>query len=202
VNRKRRSTRIGLAKWRNAVDGQGPGGLHMTRYQLAKLVEWAGTLNSRKRLQKVVFLLQAAGCPLDADANLHHYGPYAPELARLSDEMVQVGLLEETSEQNPVGVQYSYALTERTSKELAELEQTPKGKKLAQQLAPYEEKAKDLLKTDLWLLEVASTVVYFRQQGHDWPDSVERTRKFKNLDPSSNPKFLKEVEELARQFIA
>lgn len=46
----------------------------MTRYQLAKLISWAGTLHSRKKMQKVVFMLQAAGCPLDAEFYLHLYG--------------------------------------------------------------------------------------------------------------------------------
>jgi hypothetical protein len=32
----------------------------MNRYQLAKIVEWAGTLDARKRIQKVVYLLKAA----------------------------------------------------------------------------------------------------------------------------------------------
>ena len=64
----------------------------MTRYQLAKLVEWAGTLNSRKRLQKVVFMLQAAGCPLQAEFYLNHYGTYSLEdVTRLTDEMVRLG---------------------------------------------------------------------------------------------------------------
>jgi hypothetical protein len=44
----------------------------MTRYELAKLAAWAETLHSRKRLQKVVFLLHTAGCPLEADFILHH----------------------------------------------------------------------------------------------------------------------------------
>src|SRR5713226_2600892 len=39
------------------------GNARMTRYQLAKLVQWAGTLRTRKRMQKVVYLLQLAGCP-------------------------------------------------------------------------------------------------------------------------------------------
>jgi uncharacterized protein YwgA len=186
----------------NTADWEEPGGLRMTRYQLVKLVEWAGTLNSRKRLQKVVFLLQAAGCPIEVDYTLHHYGPYSQEVARLSDELVQLDLLAETSGPNQVGLQYSYELTDHATKEIAELEKTAKGKALAKQLTPFEKKAKELLKTDLWLLEVASTVVYFRQQGHDWPESVERTCKFKNLDPSGNKKFIKKVEELARQFIA
>jgi hypothetical protein len=33
----------------------------MERYQLAKIIEWAGTFQSRKRMQKLVFMLQAAG---------------------------------------------------------------------------------------------------------------------------------------------
>jgi uncharacterized protein len=172
----------------------------MTRYQLAKLVEWAGTLSSRKRLQKLVFLLQASGCPFNAEYTLHHYGPYSQEVARLSDEMVQVGLLDESSEPNQVGVQYSYVLTESAASEMSQLQKTLQGKKLEKPLAPFEAKARELLKIDLWLLEVASTMVYFRKQGHSWPDSVERTCKFKNL--TANTAVVTRAEVLAHQFVA
>lgn len=172
----------------------------MTRYQLAKLVKWAGTLHSRKRLQKVVFLLQAGGCPFDAEYTLHHYGPYSQEVARLSDEMVQVGLLNEESEQNQVGLQYSYDLPDSVEKEIAELEGTAKGKKMAAHLSPFEAQAKELLnKTDLWLLEVASTMVYFRKKGNTWPDAVERTCNFKKL--TANAGVVKKAEGLAHQFV-
>lgn len=172
----------------------------MTRYQLAKLVEWAGKLNSRKRLQKVVFLLQASGCPFNADYTLHHYGPYSQEAARLSDEMVQAGLLKEESQENQVGLQYSYDLTEHAKERVKLLEATPQGKEMAEQLVPFEKEAKKLLKMDLKELEVASTMVYFRQQGHDWPESVERTCKFKNLTPRLG--LVKKAKELALQIIA
>lgn len=181
------------------MDRRTRGGLSMTRYQLAKLVEWAGILHSRKRLQKVVFLLQAAGCPVDAEYILHRYGPYSQEVARLSDEMVQVGLLKESSEQNSVGVQYSYALTENAAKEIAELDRAPKGKKLASQLTLYENQAKKLLSTDVGLLEIASTMVYFRKQGNSWAESVEKTCEFKKLAKSSGA--VAKGEELARQFV-
>lgn len=173
----------------------------MTRYQLVKLVEWAGTLHTRKRLQKVVFLLQAAGCPYDAEYTLHHYGPYSQEVARLSDEIVQARLLKEESQRNQVGLQYSYYLTDHAKANLAELEATPEGKRMVAPLIPFEQPARALLGTDLWELEVASTLVYFRQQRHDWQDSVERTCKFKNLTPEARKSFLKKVEELAREFI-
>ena len=35
----------------------------MTKYQLAKLIQFVGNLETRKRMQKVVYLLQSAGCP-------------------------------------------------------------------------------------------------------------------------------------------
>jgi hypothetical protein len=172
----------------------------MTRFQLAKLVEWAGELNSRKRLQKVVFLLQASGCPFEAEYILHHYGPYSQEVGRLSDEMVQAGLLEETSEPNQVGVQFSYKLTKSASEEMEKLAKNPQGKKLSKPIEPYADKAKELLQTDLWLLEVAATMAYFRKQGNSWPESVERTRKFKNLKAGTD--VLKKAEGLAHQFVA
>lgn len=176
----------------------------MTRYQLAKLVEWAGTLHTRKRLQKIVYLLQAAGCPLSSDYTLHHYGPYSQEVARLSDEMSQSNLLEEESVSNQVGLQYSYDLTEHAKNRLAELEATPPGQLMAEQMAPFETRAKELLKSDLWLLEVAATMVYFRQQGHDWPESVDQTCKFKSINrlTASGLLFINRAEEFARQFSA
>ena len=65
-------------------------GLRMNRYQLAKIVDWVGTFRSRKRMQKLSFTLQAAGCPLDAEYELHPYGPYSDDVARLTGELGSV----------------------------------------------------------------------------------------------------------------
>src|SRR5215471_8027123 len=105
----------------------------MTRYQLAKLVEWAGTFQSRKRMQKLVYLLQAAGCPLDVDYDLHHYGPYSQDLARLTDQMVRDGLLEERMEVRSYGEQYSYRLPEGSIRQVADYEADPKSSGPARQ---------------------------------------------------------------------
>jgi len=151
----------------------------MTRYQLAKLVGWADTLRSRKRLQKVVYLLQAAGCPLAAEFSLHHYGPYSEELARLTDEMVRQSFLAEQTTDNSVGKQYVYCLTPAVSQQIRELEATAEGTEWAAELAPFEAQAKQLLKEDLKQLEYASTIVFFHRQGFDWPTAVEKAEQFK-----------------------
>jgi uncharacterized protein YwgA len=152
----------------------------MNRYQLAKLVEWAGCLHTRKRLQKLVYMLQSAGCPLDAEFTLHHYGPYAQEVAALSDEMVRNELLVEVVGHNTRGQEYSYQLPESTKRQISDLERSAQGRKWAAQIGPFEPLAKELLKTDLKQLEYASTIAFFRRQGLGWPTAVEKACVFKN----------------------
>jgi uncharacterized protein YwgA len=168
----------------------------MTRYQLVKIVSWADPLQTRKRLQKVVFLLQAAGCPLEADFTLHHYGPYSEEVARLTDESVRVALLEERAVENTMGQQYCYRLTESARQKMAQLEETEQGQNLAAQIAPFEALARSLLQADLKELEVAATIFYFRRQNQEWPDAVEKARLVKNIAAGSP--LLPKAEKLAR----
>lgn len=155
----------------------------MNRYQLAKLVSWAKRLETRKRLQKVVFLLQAAGCPLvEAEFTLLHYGPYSEDLARLTDEMVRQALLDEEVSENPKGKQYSYQIPTVVKKEILEIEKSSKGRKWKAELGEFEEVAKEYLKENLQRLEHASTIVYFQQQGFDWETAVEKAIKFKKTE--------------------
>jgi hypothetical protein len=172
----------------------------MDRYQLAKIVGWAGTLHSRKRMQKVVYLLQQAGCPLEADYILHRYGPYSQDVARLTDEMVGVNLLQEQSESNPLGQQFSYRLGERARARVAEFEATPEGRTFSRRMAGFEAEARRLLGADLKELEVASTIVFFRRQGNDWSVAVERACAFKDLKKGSP--VVERSEALARRIVA
>jgi uncharacterized protein YwgA len=56
----------------------------MNDYWLAKLIASVEEVDSRKRLQKSIYLLQfLKGFPLKLDYFLHFYGPYSWELADL-----------------------------------------------------------------------------------------------------------------------
>src|SRR4051812_35269578 len=113
----------------------------MDNYQLAKLVQWAGTLQTRKKMQKVVFLLQAAGCPFEADFFLHHYGPYSTDVARLTDSLVNNKLLNEEPTENIAGKQYGYSLPSDSKESLQRFEETPAGKKRLAEMTQYEDLA-------------------------------------------------------------
>lgn len=157
----------------------------MDNYQLAKLVQWAGTLHTRKKMQKVVFLLQAAGCPFDADYFLHHYGPYSTDVARLTDSLVNNNLLNEEPTENMAGKQYEYTLPPDSRASLERFEKTPEGTKRLAEMTRYEDLARDLLNREVFELEYGATIAYFRRRGQSWEDAFAAACRFKRLASGS-----------------
>jgi uncharacterized protein YwgA len=147
----------------------------MNRLQLATLLSWAGDsgFKGRKRMQKVVYLLQHAGCPLDCRYTLHFYGPYSRDVAAACDEMVAGGLIVEKGGPADAQKSYIYQLAPRTRELLKEMTDP--------QMADYESLGKDLLRVDLWELELASTILYFQAQTSNWETALEETCRFKKV---------------------
>lgn len=174
----------------------------MDRYQLATLVKWAGTLNTRKRLQKVVYLLQAAGCELDVEYSLHHYGPYSPDVASLTDEMVRAGLLCEEKKLNMAGTWFSYRLSDSAREQLETLEQGVSHSTRLGDLGKQESLARKLLaESNLAKLEFAATIAYFhaRKPAEGWDKARESTAKFKRQEASGE--LMCDAEQLAREAV-
>ena len=172
----------------------------MNQYQLAKLIEWAGTLESRKRIQKVVFMLQAAHCPFMADFFLHRYGPYSQDVAQLTDEMVAAGLLKETESDNGMGGRiYGYQLTERGQSQLKVTSEKSTGQKLSREMEGYRSLAKKLLDANLRDLEVAATIVFFHLSQNDWETAKKKAFQFKEVD--SHSEVAARMEKLAKEVV-
>ena len=96
----------------------------MKDYWLAKLISSVTEVDSRKRLQKSIYLLQQAGCPLQCDYILHYYGPYSFELAALIDQLDGAKIIEETPEATGYGSRYESRITEKGRKILHSIEET------------------------------------------------------------------------------
>ena len=172
----------------------------MNRYQLAKIIDWAGTLRSRKRMQKLIFLLQAAGCPLDADYDFHKYGPYSQDVARLTDELTREGLLEEEVQRHPFGEHYCYSLSQKTKQQMTDYEESTRGSEQARRMDQFAALARSMCETDPKELEVSSIIVFFRQRGHDWAESIAETRRFKGL--TEQDALLGRADDLARRVVS
>jgi uncharacterized protein YwgA len=166
----------------------------MNRHQLATLLSWAGEqgFSGRKRLQKVVFFLQQAGCDLGCHYTLHHFGPYSQDVADACDEMVAAGLVIETGGPQSTTKQYSYTLKPEIRDSVST---TPES-----QIQQFQTLGKELIETDLWQLELGSIILFFRfqaesvsyqtrltcvrRQKSDWNQALEEACNFRKVSPT------------------
>jgi uncharacterized protein YwgA len=161
----------------------------MDKYRLAKLVQWSGSggVVGRKRLQKVVYFLQKAGCPFCADYTLHHYGPYSRDVAEGCDELVAAGFLAEQAEINGVGTQYTYRVSaDAGTSAIAQTE--GRSDIRTESFAAFRPLAEELLKKELWELELGSTILYFHEKLSNWDEAVRRACEFKKVDQERDTK--------------
>ena len=164
----------------------------MKDYWLAKLISSVTEVDSRKRLQKSIYLLQHAGCPLQFSYILHYYGPYSFELAGLIDQLDGAGIINETAVSGGV-VRYKSAITSRGEKVLKNFEKTKDGKQTMAKITPFTPRFKDLNEEDPWVLELAATIAYFYEG--NWAGAQKQTATFKKL--SKNDDNLKKAFALA-----
>ncbi len=164
----------------------------MNRIQLATLLSWAGEtgIQGRKRLQKVAFFLQQAGCSLNCHYTLHYFGPYSREVADTCDEMVAAGLIEEQGGREAGAMQYEYKLKPATRDYLTQAADVS--------MEQFEIIGKQLIKENIWLLELGSTILLFFRQCGDWNEALNQACRFKKKDPNT-PRSA-EALEFAKRF--
>ncbi len=152
----------------------------MNRLQMATLLSWAEAdgIQGRKRLQKVVFMLQCAGCRLGCRYTFQHFGPYSRDVADACDELVAAGLVDEQRvETAGGGVSYAYALKPEARRFLAQ------GPDAAMQR--FRELGSELIRADPWQLELGSTILFFHAQNADWEQALVRACEFNWVPPTA-----------------
>lgn len=171
----------------------------MKDYWLAKLISSVQEVDSRKRLQKSVFLLQLKRCPLKCDYLLHYYGPYSFELAGLMDQLDGADIIEETPEPRCAGViRYRSKITNKGTRVLNSFEKTERGREVQRQIKPFIPRFQKLNDEDLWVLELAATVAYFYDG--NWQDAQAQTATFKRIR-INDTKLLTAIK-LAKEFVS
>jgi len=168
----------------------------MKDYWLAKLISSVTEVDSRKRLQKSIYLLQQrAGCPLQFSYILHYYGPYSFELAGLIDQLKGAEIIDESLEQTGFGsVRYKSKISKKGKRVLANFQKSKLGKEVDGQIQPFISYFQGLNDEDPWVLELAATIAYFYEG--NWAEAQKQTATFKKL--SKNDNNLKQAFELAK----
>ena len=151
-------------------------------YRLLSLFEVVENVRGRKKLQKMVHLLENAGTDFAFKFDYHFYGPYSAELQVEIEGMVRQGLLEEKKEDSA----FVYRMTERGKQLKAQMEtmagyQFPLNETLAQSLSEQSSQFLEMVSTYAYLLDsdyddqaAAEKAVELKPHlGHYMEDAVE-----------------------------
>ena len=154
----------------------------------AKLIHFfqiAREITGRKKLQKMIYILQKSNVPFEEKYEFHFYGPYSEELTLRVEELCNLGFLEETREDKAHYFQYHYRATEA-------------GEAFLRQIALYMPDIRgkvELLKTkSSRFLELVSTLLYFENLPEE-----EQIKKLHQVKPKQN--FTMEEIQEAYHFI-
>lgn len=121
-----------------------------------------GRIVGRTRLQKIAFLLSAAGLEDGFNFGYKHYGPFSDEVAASARAADLLGLLSETEHQATWGGSYSvYSANGSSCSEFSESRR---------------ELASKVASADAIELELAATALFFALEGHHapWEETARR----------------------------
>ena len=169
----------------------------MKDYWLAKLISEVRKVDSRKRLQKSIYLLQfCKDFPLKFDYFLHYYGPYSFELASTIDQLNAADIIKEVPEPVSIGVRYSSSIAPKGEKVLDSFEQTDAGQCALNKIKNFFNPFERLNKENPWVLELAATVAYFHE--NTWASAQAQTETFKKVRADDSN--LKKAVKIAKAF--
>lgn len=80
--------------------------------KLMRFFSEAKQVTGRKKLQKMVYILQSFGIPFEEKFQFHFYGPYSEELSLRMEELCNLGFINEEKEVKSNYFQYHYTLTD------------------------------------------------------------------------------------------
>lgn len=121
----------------------------------AKIMQFfslAKEVTGRKKLQKMIYILQKCNVPFEEKYNFHFYGPYSEELTLRIEELCNLGFLNEEKEEKSNYYQYNYSLTEEG---VAFLNQ------FSLKMPDYQQKVDMLKGRSSRFLELVATMFYF-----------------------------------------
>ncbi|MFC7391913.1 YwgA family protein [Scopulibacillus cellulosilyticus] len=120
--------------------------------KLVSLLNLAGEVVGRKKLQKIVYILKKLDYPFQEKYQFHFYGPYSEELTLRIEELCNLGFISEVKESKGGYHQYRYSLTGKGGDFLSHYQiDMPK----------LQEFIADLNGQNSKFLELVSTILYF-----------------------------------------
>lgn len=156
-----------------------------------QLISYLGdSIDGRKRLQKLVYLVQQMGGPFKEVFQYHLYGPFSEQLANELEEMKGFGLVREIPEPAYSGRKYKYSITEEGKRLLRSMPNSG--------LKPFEELIRDLGHRNTRDLELMATSLFLSKNARGVHESgiVKRVKDLKSEQEYSNEEIEESLEYL------
>lgn len=132
--------------------------MFQSAFVLLSLFDRVHKIYGRKKVQKIIHLLEVSGVNLPFKYAYHHYGPFSVELQEELNFLVNQGLLSETKED----AAYVYEITEKGKQFKQKLETEERYKVMFN-----EELLETLTKENSQFLELVSTYAYLIDIGYE-----------------------------------
>ena len=155
---------------------------------IGQLLLHLGAIEGRKKLQKMVHILQSSGAPFQESFELSHFGAFSGELHAEVDCLVRDKLIEE-KEPAKAGKGWTYRASEKMQKLFSDLSIPLQSDWLDLAVKLNKRSAQDL--------EGISTVIFLKDRGWKGKSLSERFRILKPRISKSFARFLKDAKTLA-----
>ncbi|RNB74470.1 YwgA family protein [Brevibacillus panacihumi] len=137
--------------------------------KIIRLIEIAGEVSGRKKLQKMVYIGKHLNMDFDERYEFHMYGPYSEELTLRVDELCNMGFLDEQVESKGAIHMYRYTLN-------------PSGRDFLRfqdvQFGRGEQVIRRMNEENSRFLELVSTILYFNHLPYE--EMVRKIFTFKS----------------------
>lgn len=122
---------------------------------IVELLQIAGKIEGRKKLQKMVYILKNLGADFKEDFYFHYYGPYSDVLTIELEELKSINVIkEDVKEHDNYFPTYTYELNELNIDDVG-----VKG-----DLENYKEVIDKLNRENSRFLELVATIMYFKKE--------------------------------------
>lgn len=146
---------------------QGDGTMLDDHAKLMALIDQAGEIAGRRKLQKMIYILQKMGFSFHETYHFQYRGPYSEELAMQLEELYNFGFLCEQKDKDENGVCYRYRLNDGGRTFLTHYKKELPNVKAAVEILNNE---------SVRFLELVSLFLYFKRLPDD--SAVKKIRTF------------------------
>ena len=159
----------------------------------AKLIRFfseANGITGRKKLQKMIYILQKCDIPFEEKYQFHFYGPYSEELTLRVEELCNLGFLQEEKEDKSNYYQYNYNITPAGTEFLNQF---------SMEMPDMTTKVAMLKEKSSRFLELVSTMFYFDdlpiQENIEKIHMVKPKQKYSDEEIEDAIRFMEELKQ-------